>query len=386
MTHSGMIATRSVRRLLGGAASLVLFVAAPLAAQDKPRLPDRLTDTEFWQLVGTISEPGGFFRMDNWTSNEMEVGALFTMLREAGRTGGVYMGVGPEQNFTYIASIKPAMAFIVDIRRQAVMQHLMYKAIFELSKDRADFIGMLFSYPRPAGVDSLTPIAQLWTAFGAALPDSAMHVRDYQRILDNLTKTHGFTLTEEEVGYIKYVYDTFHATGPTITSGGSRGGGGRGGFGGGGGGGRGGRGGGNFITLTSQSTDLAGQVQSFLVSHETFLTLKTLQGKNLLVPASGDFGGPKAIRAVGQYVRDRGATITAFYVSNVEQYLFQDNKQAAFYGNVATLPVDAGSVFIRPYALRQYTAAAALCPIDLFVKSFQAGKVFGYQDALMCPR
>ena len=138
----------------------------------------------------------------------------------------------------------------------------------------------------------------------------------------------------------------------------------------------GGRGGGNFITLTSQSADASGVVQSFLVSHETFMTLKTLEGKNLLVPSSG-ISGPKAIRAVGQYIRDHGATVTAFYVSNVEQYLFQDNKQTAFYGNVATLPVNATSVFIRPYALRQYSAAAALCPIDAFVKSFQAGKVFG---------
>ena len=125
-------------------------------------------------------------------------------------------------------------------------------------------------------------------------------------------------------------------------------------------------------------------VESFLVSHETFMTIKTLEAKNLLVPASGDFGGPKAIRAVGQYIRDHGATVTAFYVSNVEQYLFQDGKQAAFYENVATLPVTPNSVFIRPYGLRQISAAAGLCAIEPFVKAFQSGKIAGYQDALMC--
>src|SRR6185295_14174157 len=135
-----------------------------------------------------------------------------------------------------------------------------------------------------------------------------------------------------------------------------------------------------------QSTDNAGQVQSFLVSHETFRTLKTLEGKNLLVPSSGDFGGPKAIREVGKYVREHGATITAYYVSNVEQYLYQDYKQSAFYASVATLPTTPTSVFIRPYALRQYSAEAALCPIDTFVKAFQAGKAYSYQDALSCPR
>ena len=81
----------------------------------------------------------------------MEVGRVFTMLRERGVAGGVYLGVGPEQNLTYIAAIRPEMAFIIDIRRQAVMQHLMFKAVFELATDRADFISLLFSKPTAGG-------------------------------------------------------------------------------------------------------------------------------------------------------------------------------------------------------------------------------------------
>ena len=118
------------------------------------RLPDRLSDADFWSLVDSVSEPGGYFRIaDNFTSNEREIGQLFTMLREYGTRGGVYMGVGPEQNLTYISAIRPQMAFIIDIRRQAVMQHLMFKAIFEMAADRADFISLLFSKRRPPGLD-----------------------------------------------------------------------------------------------------------------------------------------------------------------------------------------------------------------------------------------
>src|SRR3954471_11139718 len=112
--------TRISRRIVG-AVSLTIALAASSRAQ---QLPDSLDDADFWKLVSTISEPGGYFQMDNWTSNEMEVGALFTGLRAGGHTGGVYMGVGPEQNFSYIAAVRPAIAFIVDIRRQAVMQPL----------------------------------------------------------------------------------------------------------------------------------------------------------------------------------------------------------------------------------------------------------------------
>src|SRR6476660_3480233 len=131
-----MMVSRSI-----GAAAVLLFVlgASPVrtlsnaatpavvpqtaAAQS---LPARLTDAEFWTLVSDISEPGGYFRItDNYTSNEREVGILQTMLRDQGVKGGVYLGVGPEQNFSYIAAIRPVMAFVVDIRRQAVVQHLM---------------------------------------------------------------------------------------------------------------------------------------------------------------------------------------------------------------------------------------------------------------------
>ena len=156
-----------MRRVAGDAASDRGRSAAPYQAA-VPSLPDRLSDAEFWNLVSDISEPGGFFRItDNFTSNELEVGRVFTMLRERGVAGGVYLGVGPEQNLTYIAAIRPAMAFIVDIRRQAVMQHLMFKAVFELAKDRADFIALLFSKPRPADLDGTTPIQRIWNAYAS---------------------------------------------------------------------------------------------------------------------------------------------------------------------------------------------------------------------------
>ena len=95
-----------------------------------------------------------------------------------------------------------------------------------------------------------------------------------------------------------------------------------------------------FADLTGFSADATGEVQSFLSTEEHFRTVKTLHDKNLIVPLSGDFGGPKTIRAVGDYLKRQGGTVSAFYVSNVEQYLFQDSKATAFYENVASLPRD----------------------------------------------
>ena len=374
---------RTVTRLVIGVLLVTAGTVAPLAqstpavsarqATGTALLPNRLSDADFWKLVSDISEPGGFFQIvDNFTSNENEIGGIFTRLRSAGIQGGVYLGVGPEQNLTYIAAIRPAMAFVVDIRRQAVMQHLMFKAVFEMSKDRADFISLLFSNPRPAGIEVNAPIQQIWTAFQSVRTDPDLAAKNHTLIVDRLTRTHQFKFTEDEAAQLDLVLNAFVDYGPSITTN----------SGGGGGGGR-----GNALTfadLTGWSLDAANQPQSFLSTDENFQAVKALQDKNLLVPVSGDFGGPNAIRAIGAYLKDHGANVSAFYVSNVEQYLFQDRKQSAFYENVATLPLTATSVFIRPYSMRQGTEP--LCPMVGFLAAARGGRALSNNDALSCPQ
>jgi hypothetical protein len=367
-----------VRLLLVLTSVVAAPVSNPAAAQDQGsamrRLPDRLSDADFWALVDSISEPGGYFRIqDNFTSNEREIGQLFTMLRENGTQGGVYLGVGPEQNLTYIAAIRPQMAFIVDIRRQAVMQHLMFKAIFEMAPERADFISILFSRKRPSGLDASTPIQKMWEAYWNVPLDSALWRTTYARMTELLTRTHGFSFTDEESEQLKWVFDHFFEYGPLITT---RAGGGF-------------RGGNQstFADLTGYSNDASGVPRSFLSSEENYAFVKDLHARNLIVPVSGDFGGPKAIRAIGDWLRDRGGVVSAFYVSNVEQYLFQDGKAQLFYDNVATLPVDDASVFIRPYSLRRYGfSMQSLCPIGPFLAAQREGRALSNNAAMACPR
>src|SRR5213596_1330108 len=103
-------------------------------------LPARLSDQEFWKLSADLSEPNGSFRSDNLLSNEQYFQYVIPDLMRAAKPDRVYMGVGPEQNFTYIAALKPKMVFIVDVRRGNLDLHLVYKTLFELSADRAEFV------------------------------------------------------------------------------------------------------------------------------------------------------------------------------------------------------------------------------------------------------
>ena len=309
------------RRVVVALAALALAVltAVPRAAS---KLPAKLTDLEFWQLSNESSEADGYFRSDNLTSNELGFLHVIPELVTHTRPGEVYLGVGPEQNYTYIAATRPAMAIIFDIRRGNLLLQLMYKAVFELTKNRADFVSMLFSRPRPGGLTAETSVTDLFDAFRSVPQDDMLYERNVNAIMDRLLKVHGLALSGQEINGLRLIYRTFSERGYAI------------------------RYSPTYSDLMT-ATDRAGNYRSYLASEAAFNVVRNLELANLVVPVVGDFGGPKAIRAIAAYLKSHDAIVGAFYLSNVEQYLVQDGKVTAFCRSVATLPLDATSTFIR---------------------------------------
>jgi hypothetical protein len=95
------------------------------------------------------------------------------------------------------------------------------------------------------------------------------------------------------------------------------------------------------------ATDALGMNWSFLATEENYQVVREMQQRNLIVPVVGDFSGPQAIRTIGQFLKDHDTTVSVFYLSNVEQYLTPPPKLQDFYSNVATLPLNPSSTFIR---------------------------------------
>lgn len=327
-------------------ARLALLAATALPVAAPAQVPDRLADSTFWRMMREFSEPGGWFRSENLVSNETSMQWVIPRLAQRVAPGGVYLGVAPDQNFTYVVALRPAIAFIVDIRHQNAMQHLMYKALIELSATRAEFLARLFARPPLAGVDTASTADELFDAVEASPPpDSARFHANLQAIVDHLVRTKGFPLSDEERSSLGCVYGAFVAVGPELTYGhgsecgtgtpqwrmmGSR-----------------------WPTYRGMTTetDSAGTNWSYLGSEARYRVLRAMQQRNLIVPLTGNFAGPKALRAVGDWARARRVPVTAFYVSNVEQYLFQQGDEAPrFYANVATLPLDSTSTFIRSFS------------------------------------
>lgn len=295
--------------------------------------PAQLSDEQFWKLSSESSEPDGTFRSDNLLSNETWYQYVIPDLLKTAKPGRVYLGVGPEQNFTYIAALKPTMAFIIDIRRGNLELQLMYKALFELSKDRVEFVSRLFSRKPPAGLSNRASIREIFSAFETAETSEALYKENREAIKDQLTKKHRLPLSAKDIAGIEYVYNAFYQFGPDINYSSSTGG-----F---GGGGR-----ASYEDLMTE-TDGMGQSRSYLATHENFTIMRDLESKNLIVPVVGNFAGPQAIRAVGKYLKGIDATVSAFYLSNVEQFLYQDGIWKNFCSNAAALPLDGSSMFIR---------------------------------------
>jgi hypothetical protein len=318
-------------------ALFVMLLAAlgapvPAANAQSNTLPAELSDAEFWRIVSSFSEPDGPYPYDNFVSNERKVQLVIPALKALTKPGGVYLGVGPEQNFTYIAALQPKIAFILDIRRQNMLELLMYKALFEISPNRAEFVSRLFSRRRPPGVDEKSSPEALFAAFEAVKPDEGFHLQNLQAIRSSFTK-HGFQLTAEDLVKIDYVYNVFLRGGPAINyafaSPGAT----------------------SFANSASYArimtdTDAAGRNWAYLANEENFQFVREMQRKNLIVPLVGNFAGPAAIRNVAKYLKEHNAPVTAFYVSNVESYLDAQQTQR-FYSNAVDLPIDASSLFIR---------------------------------------
>src|SRR2546426_5189412 len=271
----------------------VLFYVAGGSPIAPDTLPTRLSDSEFWQMMADFSEAGGYFRSDNFLSNEAGYQQVIPLLRKGIRPGGVYLGVGPEQNFTYVVGFEPKMAFIVDIRRQNMLEHLLYKALIELSSDRSEFLSRLFSRSRPPSLSPNSTADALVDAYEQAASSPGLFEANVRLVLDYLEKNKGFGLSQADEGSLRYVYRAFFESGPNLSYtflGGY----------------------GGFMDMPTYGelmTESDGQTRNwnFLATEDQYRMVRRLQKNNLIVPLVGDFAGPKAIRSVAEFLRQHNA-------------------------------------------------------------------------------
>ena len=334
-----------------------------------------LTDSTFGRLIARVSEPGGWFDTDNLISNESSYLHVIGQLRALGIRGGAYIGVGPDQNFSYIAETRPSLAFVLDIRRDNLLEHLLFKALFELAPTRIEYLSLLFGRSRPDAPERFrdATVDDLVTSIDRASKQERVFDAASDRVAAAAARF-GVALTQDDFDTIRRFHGEFFAAGPDLrfTS-----------F---------GRAPRPYYPTFRQlllERDREGRRANWMASEQSYAFLRTMQLENRVVPVVGNFAGPHALREIAQVLRERGLQVTVLYASNVEYYLMQDRIFDRFADNVAALPFGRnavvirsvfGSVFGHPQSMPGYASTQLLQFMASFVDRYRAGAYPTYGD------
>ena len=356
-------------RILHAALTLVAALACIGVQRAQPA---QAPASAFAAQVASLSEPGGYFDTDNLISNERSYLQVLADLDKRGVHGGAYLGVGPDQNFTYIAAIRPTVAFIVDVRRDNMLLHLLFKALFAQSHTRIDYLAQLTGRPVPANVDTwrTAPVSRLVSYIDGTPAQSS--VEALRKRVDEAIAGTGVPLSAEDRRTIDRFHRRFIADG---------------------------------LSLQFQSTgrpiqaynptyrdllvdrDSSGREANYLASEEAFQFVKGLEGRDLVVPVTGDLSGPSAVVAIGRALAAKQERVSAFYVSNVEFYLFGAGTFPRFAANLQHLPHAPNAVLIRSVFGRYGSpvrpgdaSTSRLQGIDELLRDYAAGRVRQYGD------
>ncbi|MEE8586225.1 MAG: hypothetical protein V3T83_15380 [Acidobacteriota bacterium] len=306
------------------------FTAAPLPVKQQ------LDDAHFEELSLRLSEEPGSFDTDNLISNETSYQHALSAIRPGSGAGRAYLGVGPGQNFTYISYLKPRLAFIVDIRRDNQLFHLYWKELFERSANRAEFLSNLLGKPVPKDfqVDPDADALQLVSAFRNLPSDVEFMQQRFDAAWRSLHERFpSLTQSDDRRRMLRLSWPFFlHNLDLRFQSHGRRP--------------------RPFYPSYSQlilAQDLNGRRSHYLNREEDYQFLRKMQLENRIIPVVGDFAGGKALRAVGQYLSQQQIPLAAFYLSNVEVYLFQSGVYRRFVSNLRAFPIDGQSLLIRSH-------------------------------------
>ena len=345
--------------------AVVIALCAALAPQPHAK-PQPARTSPFAAQIAALSEAPGYFDTDNLISNERSYLQILQDLQRREVRGGAYVGVGPDQNFSYIAEVRPTVAFIVDVRRDNLLLHLLFKALFGLARTRVEYLALLTGRPVPTALDGwrAAPIDRLIAYVDNTTPAP--------RRMDDAVARIGVPLSAEDRATISRFHGRFVADGLSLRFQST---------------GRPPQAYNPTLRELLRETDASGRQANYLASEEAFQFVKDLQARDLVIPVIGDLSGPSALTAVGRAIAARGERLSAFYVSNVEFYLFGAGTFAPFAANLERLPRTANTVIIRSFFGRFAAPSRSgdassqhVQPAAELLRDIAAGRIRSYGD------
>jgi hypothetical protein len=289
--------------------------------------------TTFAAAIERFSEAEGAFDTDNLVSNERSYLDVIPALVAGHVGGGAYIGVGPDQNFSYIARVRPTFAYIIDIRRDNLLLHLLFKALFARAHNRAEYLSLLTGRPVPDGIErwSSATIEAIVAHVDRSTPAPGAS-RALRSRLDDTIEGFGVPLVRADLETIGRFHQTFITAGLDLQFQS-----------------HGRRPSDSYPTFRELllARDANGRQWNYLASEDDFQFVKALEARDAIIPVVGNVSGTHALRAIGAAIAERRERVSAFYISNVEFYLARDAAFGRFVDNLSRLPHDGRSVMIR---------------------------------------
>jgi len=278
-----------------------------------------LSNKEFADLINNLSEEDkGMYTGQNFVSNEASYLQIFPGALNIGVGHDVYLGVGPEQNFSYIAKFKPRVAFILDIRRDNLLEILMMKAIFEMASTPAEYLQLLL------GKDGDTLQALL-----SGVPSNKGNKFAegiFKKIIDQLTKVRYLKLSVKDLDRLWFIYYSFFSQGENIQC--DRG----------------------PMMPTFKDLifekDADGELSNYLSSQESYDYVRSMHLRNAIIPVVCNFAGTKALLSLGIWLKKHNLNVSVFYVSSVQNYIMSSDLWVNWRKNTKSLPWEKRGIFI----------------------------------------
>lgn len=325
-------------------------------------------DEPFGSLIRRLSEPESGPHADNFLTNEDSFPRVCDSIARDVPADGVYLGVGPDQNLTYIAHARPSLAFILDFRRRNLLVHLLHKALVALSPSRSAYLSRLAARrparePGPdADADALVAASRSPRLDRDLLATTTAEVAEYLRPFDVVREAEWDELSTIQA----------RLAGPGLDA--------------------------RFLALPIYPTlgdlirtpDRRGRPAHMLASESTYRSLREAHLGDRVLPLVGDLAGSTAMPRLASFLRDRGLSVTLIYVSDVEFFLLRDgaDRFTDYAANLARLPLHTEAKIIRtstreidhPDRVAGDRSTTIIRPLAPFLDAAQAGRVRSVDD------
>ena len=326
--------------------------------------PDR--DPSLKGVIRRLSEPETGRAADNFVSNEDSYPRVAGELARRCPRNAVYLGVGPDQNFTMIAQARPRLAFVIDNRRRNLRLHLLHKSLTALSVDRAGYLRRLTAREPVRPLPSDPTAADLVAGFGPPPMDPkrlAAEIFEVRRTIEPL----GIL---DEVEWADLATIQAKLAGPGLSA--------------------------RFLALPMYPTlakllttnDRAGRPAHWLAQESTYQVVRDLQRTDRVVPLVGDFAGSTALQALGDWLRGRSLKVGVCYTSDVEFFLIRAMRFDRFIANLSSLPWADGALIVRsstreiqhPDRVSGDSSTTTIAPVAPFLERAKTGKIRSVDD------